>query len=380
MLLYILFDFRTGPLIVSPDRLLTVLAREVVYRRAQEFKIEALRDLKKLFPVSTNPFYAGFGNRPSDIVSYNATGVPTGKIFIIDPKGVVSNASSKVLQQDYIGMAKLTDVMFPPVNYGRHSSTMDMLNNGVGFGTTGSHGGFGSSSSSGNRVSTQSCAQDAQFNDVAFWSNRAGIIESDEDGSQNYETDDDDLGALSDNSDFEYFGGGEEEEKQINQDIHDIEQLQNQNQNKKQQNELFENENIEIENGNGTSSSTLILDSPPRSLFLQEEKTPSSSRSTVQKSFLFDNGNQTAEILGGITNNNLEIEKMEEEEEEDADALNTSIAAIAEIVASESLVMSKEEIIKKEQELLEIAARSSRSSSLSSMNQKLSKISSTSVD
>ena len=46
-----------------------------MYRRAQEFKIEALRDLKKLFPVSTNPFYAGFGNRPSDIVSYNATGV-----------------------------------------------------------------------------------------------------------------------------------------------------------------------------------------------------------------------------------------------------------------------------------------------------------------
>jgi hypothetical protein len=33
------------------------------------------------------------------VVSYGATGVPKGKIFIIDPKGVVSNASSKVLQQ-----------------------------------------------------------------------------------------------------------------------------------------------------------------------------------------------------------------------------------------------------------------------------------------
>jgi len=49
--------------------------------------------------VSFYPFYAGFGNRPSDVVSYGATGVPKGKIFIIDPKGVVSNASSKVLQQ-----------------------------------------------------------------------------------------------------------------------------------------------------------------------------------------------------------------------------------------------------------------------------------------
>jgi phosphatidate phosphatase LPIN len=96
-------------------------AREVIYRRAQEFKIEALRGLKGLFPgkfpakiighvagsplltrellVSFYPFYAGFGNRPSDVVSYGATGVPKGKIFIIDPKGVVSNASSKVLQQ-----------------------------------------------------------------------------------------------------------------------------------------------------------------------------------------------------------------------------------------------------------------------------------------
>jgi phosphatidate phosphatase LPIN len=64
-----------GPLIISPDRMFKVLAREVIYRRAQEFKIEALRELKKLFPIACYPFYAGFGNRPSDVVSYGATGV-----------------------------------------------------------------------------------------------------------------------------------------------------------------------------------------------------------------------------------------------------------------------------------------------------------------
>jgi hypothetical protein len=77
--------------------------------------------------------------------------------------------------QNYVAMGQLCDVMFPPVNYG-----------------------------SNNHVSTMSQAQDAQFNDVAFWSNSPGIIESEEEEESEEE---DDLGALSDNSDFEYFGG-----------------------------------------------------------------------------------------------------------------------------------------------------------------------------
>ena len=72
-------------------------------------------------------------------------------------------------------MGQLCDVMFPPVNYGSNT-----------------------------HVSTMSQAQDAQFNDVAFWSNSPGIIESEEEEESEEE---DDLGALSDNSDFEYFGG-----------------------------------------------------------------------------------------------------------------------------------------------------------------------------
>merc|ERR1711968_195731 len=104
-----------GPLIVSPDRLLTVLAREVYYSRAQEFKIAALRDLKRLFPVASNPFYAGFGNRPSDVASYGATGVPIGKIFIIDTQSRICSGNGHTLEQDYTSMHRLADLIFPPI-------------------------------------------------------------------------------------------------------------------------------------------------------------------------------------------------------------------------------------------------------------------------
>jgi len=52
-----------GPVIMSPDRLFTSFKREVVYRKPQEFKIVALREVRSLFGTEYNPFYAGFGNR-----------------------------------------------------------------------------------------------------------------------------------------------------------------------------------------------------------------------------------------------------------------------------------------------------------------------------
>ena len=37
----------------------------------------------------SEPFYAGFGNRDTDAISYRANSVSLGKIFIINPKGEV---------------------------------------------------------------------------------------------------------------------------------------------------------------------------------------------------------------------------------------------------------------------------------------------------
>ena len=53
--------------------------------------ISYLQDIRKLFPSDYNPFYAGFGNRDTDELSYKKMGIPKGKIFIINPKVFIPN-------------------------------------------------------------------------------------------------------------------------------------------------------------------------------------------------------------------------------------------------------------------------------------------------
>ncbi|KAH0918505.1 hypothetical protein HID58_026165 [Brassica napus] len=59
----------------------------VIGRAPHKFKIACLEDIKKLFPEHYNPFFAGFGNRDTDELSYSKLGIPKGNIFIINPKG-----------------------------------------------------------------------------------------------------------------------------------------------------------------------------------------------------------------------------------------------------------------------------------------------------
>ncbi|KAF2324398.1 hypothetical protein GH714_013610 [Hevea brasiliensis] len=59
-----------GPVVISPDGLFPSLFREVIRRAPHEFKIACLEDIKALFPLDCNPFYAGFGNRDTDEISY----------------------------------------------------------------------------------------------------------------------------------------------------------------------------------------------------------------------------------------------------------------------------------------------------------------------
>ena len=65
--------------------------REVIQRRPEEFKIQCLMNIQKLF--APKPFYAGFGNKGTDAVSYRAVDVPDSRILIINPQ--VRNASTK---------------------------------------------------------------------------------------------------------------------------------------------------------------------------------------------------------------------------------------------------------------------------------------------
>jgi phosphatidate phosphatase PAH1 len=59
-------------------------------RKPELFKMACLRDIQRLFGESArNPFYAGFGNRITDALSYRSVNVPSARIFTIDSSGEV---------------------------------------------------------------------------------------------------------------------------------------------------------------------------------------------------------------------------------------------------------------------------------------------------
>ncbi|KAK6256619.1 hypothetical protein QUC31_000078 [Theobroma cacao] len=103
-----------GPIVISPDGLFPSLYREVIRRAPHEFKIGCLEDIKALFPSDCNPFYAGFGNRDTDEISYLKVGIPIGKIFIINPKGDVA-VNRRVDTKSYSSLHALVHGMFPPM-------------------------------------------------------------------------------------------------------------------------------------------------------------------------------------------------------------------------------------------------------------------------
>lgn len=48
-----------------------------------------LRDIQSLFGNGRDPFYAGFGNRITDALSYRSVNIPSHRIFTIDSTGEV---------------------------------------------------------------------------------------------------------------------------------------------------------------------------------------------------------------------------------------------------------------------------------------------------
>ena len=111
-------------------------------RKPEVFKMACLRDIRRLFgKTSVNPFYAGFGNRITDALSYRSVDVPSSRIFTINSTGEVKmellelagykssyviklHPSSSFLIVDpfaftrvrYIHMTDLVDQMFPPIH------------------------------------------------------------------------------------------------------------------------------------------------------------------------------------------------------------------------------------------------------------------------
>lgn len=103
-----------GPIIMSPSSLFQSLRREVIDRTPQTFKIPALRDVRSLFSdYPFQPFYAAFGNRMTDSLSYldAKVNVPLSRIFIIDSKGKI-NTHNNTNNTNYQQLAENVDSIF----------------------------------------------------------------------------------------------------------------------------------------------------------------------------------------------------------------------------------------------------------------------------
>ncbi|KFZ02156.1 hypothetical protein V500_00418 [Pseudogymnoascus sp. VKM F-4518 (FW-2643)] len=107
-----------GPTIMSPDRTIAALRRELYIRKPEVFKMACLRDIKNLFGAGRTPFYAGFGNRLTDALSYRSVSIPSNRIFTINSYAEVSLdlLSLNKLKLSYVNMREVVDHYFPPVS------------------------------------------------------------------------------------------------------------------------------------------------------------------------------------------------------------------------------------------------------------------------
>ena len=110
-----------GPVIMSPDRTMAALRREVYLRKPEVFKMACLRDILSLFSTGKSnplftPFYAGFGNRLTDALSYRSVNIPSTRIFTINSEAEVSLdlLSLNGYKTGYVSMRELVDYYFPP--------------------------------------------------------------------------------------------------------------------------------------------------------------------------------------------------------------------------------------------------------------------------
>ncbi|KAF2093506.1 LNS2-domain-containing protein, partial [Rhizodiscina lignyota] len=106
-----------GPVIMSPDRTMAALKREVYLRKPEVFKMACLRDIMSLFNQRETPFYAGFGNRFTDALSYRSVNIPQQRIFTINSNAEVSLdlVTLNTYRTGYVTMRELVDHYFPPV-------------------------------------------------------------------------------------------------------------------------------------------------------------------------------------------------------------------------------------------------------------------------
>jgi len=101
-----------GPLLLSPSSLLTAFKREVIERKPEVFKIACLNDIKSLFPIG-EPFYAGFGNKKTDVISYEAVNIPKERMFTINHRGELVQENIPTYLTTLSDLGLVVDNYFP---------------------------------------------------------------------------------------------------------------------------------------------------------------------------------------------------------------------------------------------------------------------------
>jgi phosphatidate phosphatase LPIN len=98
--------------------MMAALRREIYLRKPEVFKMACLRDILNLFNGKENPFYAGFGNRLTDALSYRSVNIPSTRIFTINSNAEVQldMLSLNKYKSSYVSMRELLDHFFPPVS------------------------------------------------------------------------------------------------------------------------------------------------------------------------------------------------------------------------------------------------------------------------
>lgn len=102
-----------GPILLAPNSILSTLYSEV-RNKAHIFKIDCLKHIMMLFS-NHKPFFAGFGNRISDLLSYKMIGIQKSMIFIIERNGIICENMEKRVSTSYLTLNHFATTLFPVI-------------------------------------------------------------------------------------------------------------------------------------------------------------------------------------------------------------------------------------------------------------------------
>ena len=116
------FLMPVGPIMMNDNGYVDSIKTEIIDKVPQEFKIECLSNILKLFPDDVDPFYCGIGNKPTDKIAYEKVGINPSKIYIINEKGEIYINNKSNCKTNFLLMDEQINELFPYVNDNGYNS------------------------------------------------------------------------------------------------------------------------------------------------------------------------------------------------------------------------------------------------------------------